>query len=385
MPFEDRANVYPARFEKRLRELKEADHLRIIPSAVTKGFDFSSNDYLGLSSSGLLHERAMKRFGESRTRRSGATGSRLISGNTLELEALEDQLSKFFNSETALFFGSGYEANLALISSIASRHDTLLYDEYVHASIHDGMRLSVGRSKSFRHNDVNHLAELIAESKGDVFVLVESLYSMDGDYAPLDDIASVVREKGAYLIVDEAHAVGVEGPEGRGLAFSLEKEGRVFARVATFGKAFGAKGAAVLGSKTLKEYLINHARPFIFSTAPDLFSVLLVDAALELVDQSAKEREELQKVISAFLDYSKDIAELTFLPSTSHIQGVVIQGNSRVLALQNFLQKEGFAVRAVRSPTVPAGTERIRFTLHSFNDCEEVVNLMSALKRWVKE
>ena len=309
----------------------------------------------------------------------GATGSRLVSGTTRAHEDLESFLAEFHGAPSALLFGSGYEANVGLLSGLGARHDTIIYDELVHASMRDGIRLSAARSYSFRHNDLDDLRSKIAQARGDVFVAVESLYSMDGDTAPLGDLCSLCEEVGAFLIVDEAHSTGVYGKRGEGLVQSQGLHTRVYARVHTFGKAVGYRGAIVVGGETLREYLINFARPFIYSTAPDLLTMRYIDRAYRLMADAHEERARLRELIAGFRLLPSEFPSLTFLASDSPIQGVVLPSNERVLAAEGALQGSGFFAKAIRSPTVPPGSERIRLCLHSFNTLEEVRDCLSRI------
>ena len=357
----------PKSIQEALRHRRETQALRrLVP--VCGGVDLCSNDYLGLSRKLAELNLAL----ESKHGMMGATGSRLVSGTTQAHEDLEDFLSQFHNASASLLFGSGYEANLGLLGSIGTRHDTIIYDEYLHASMRDGIRLSNARSYSFRHNDIEDLRRKISAARGDVFVAVESLYSMDGDTAPLRALCELCNEVGAHLIVDEAHATGVFGDHGEGLVQSLGLSSSVFARVHTFGKAVGYRGAIVVGSETLREFLINFARPFIYSTAPDLMTVRYIDVAYRLMSKAHQERAALRALVDGMRDLQRECISLKFLASDTPIQGVIIPTNEAVLAAEARLQDAGFFAKAIRSPTVPQGSERIRLCLHSFNTLEEV-------------
>lgn len=357
----------PKSIETALNDRREAKALRqLVP--VTGGVDLCSNDYLGIS-------RKLASFNlatSSDNTLIGATGSRLVSGTTRAHEDLESFLAEFHGAPSTLLFGSGYEANVGLLSSLGTRHDTIIYDELVHASMRDGIRLSAARSFSFRHNDLQDLKKKMAQARGDVFVAVESLYSMDGDTAPLEELCSLCEDVGAYLIVDEAHATGVYGARGEGLVQSLGLHGRVYARVHTFGKAVGYRGAIVVGSEVLREYLINFARPFIYSTAPDLITLRYIDHAYRLMAEAQEERARLRELIESVRALRSEFSGLVFLESNSPIQGVVLPSNERVLEAESALQGAGFFAKAIRSPTVPAGSERIRLCLHAFNTVAEV-------------
>ena len=355
----------PLSVSRALAERRASGMLRCLVTQSKEGIDLCSNDYLGLARA--LSDRAI-----AATRHGGATGSRLVSGNTTAHEELEEFLAAFHQAGAALMFGSGYEANVGLLSCLGGRADTLVYDELAHASMRDGIRLNPARSFSFRHNDIHDLALKLRNARGEVFVAVESVYSMDGHVAPLRDIIGTCRSVGAHLIVDEAHATGLYGPYGGGLVQELGLHDEVFARVHTFGKALGYRGAAVVGPPELRDYLVNFARPFIYSTAPDRGAIEMIRLAYALQRDMHEEREKLFGLISSFRALRSRFKDLTFLDSSSPIQGVIIPGNEMVTAAEHRLAAEGFFARAIRSPTVPAGQERIRICLHSFNDISEL-------------
>lgn len=357
-----------------LREREEQDLLRKL-SIAHKKIDFTSNDYLGFARSLELYKLIEKKAARSK-KRVGAGGSRLLSGNSEEVEALEKFLAKFHNVQSALLFNSGYDANTGVFSCIAKKDDTLLYDELVHASIHDGIRLSNADSFPFRHNDLTHLEERLKKSKGIIFVAVESVYSMDGDCAPLNEILDLCTKYLANIIVDEAHATGTFG---RGLVQNLKREKDVFARVHTFGKAMGCHGAVVLGSDILRSYLINYARSFIYTTALPLHSLISIECAYELLDKSESTQNKLHSTISYFRD--KINGSQQWLDSKSSIQSLIVPGNSEVRKLCEILREKDMDVRPILSPTVPKGKERIRVCLHSYNTKEEIDLLFETLEK----
>ncbi len=355
-----------ARKEKGLlRELQPENNL----------IDFCSNDYLGFASSIFLKE-GIERL--SPKAKSGSTGSRLISGNLNYTTALEQKIASYHNAEAALLFNSGYDANLGLLSSIAQKQDLILYDELVHASIHDGIRLSYAKHYKFRHNQVNHLQQLIDKNKEarNIFVVVESVYSMDGDAAPLENICSLIKNN-VYLIVDEAHATGVFGKQGKGLCEATQTSTNVFARIITYGKAMGTHGAAIVGSDVLRSFLINYARSFIYTTALPFKSLAGIDVAYDLLKQESAQ-QQLRQNINLFRSLVKDITG--YIESESAIHCIIIKGNEATEKLAVRLQELGFFVKAIKSPTVAAGTERIRICLHSYNTPEEIHALCTALK-----
>ena len=372
----------PKSIQKALDDRRESRALRqLVP--VTGGIDLCSNDYLGISRKlASVQLTPSCEYGVI-----GATGSRLVSGTTRAHEDLESFLAEFHGAPSALLFGSGYEANVGLLSSIGTRHDTIIYDELVHASMRDGIRLSAARSYSFRHNDLDDLRRKISQARGDLFVAVESLYSMDGDTAPLRELCELCEELGAYVIVDEAPATGVYGKRGEGLVQREGLESRVYARIHTFGKGVGYRGAIVVGSETLREYLVNFARPFIYSTAPDLLTLRYIDNAYRLMAEAHEERAHLRALIDGVRVLRAEFPGLSFLESDSPIQGVVLPSNERVLAAEEVLQGAGFFAKAIRSPTVPPGSERIRLCLHAYNTLDEVreciTRIVDSLRRGV--
>jgi len=337
------------------------------------GIDLCSNDYLGIArglGSPEVIERVLRSLPDECSL--GATGSRLVSGTTEAHVDLESYLAAFYRVEAALLFGSGYEANVGLLSSIGRRSDTILYDELVHASMRDGIRLGVSRAYSFAHNDLDDLRRKLSQARGDVYVAVEAVYSMDGHMAPLAEIASICRESGAYLIVDEAHSSGVYGQSGEGLCVERGVAQQIFARVHTFGKAVGFRGACVVGSKELRRFLINFSRPFIYSTAPDRVALGFMKEAHEMVRTASRQREELFSLLREMKTLKAEFSELSFTESESSIQALVVPGNTAVLTVEKALHDAGIFTKAIRSPTVPEGTERIRFSVHSFNSISEL-------------
>ncbi|MDF3029073.1 MAG: 8-amino-7-oxononanoate synthase [Fluviicola sp.] len=349
------------KFQRNLQDRKEKGSLRSLLS-FDKHVDFWSNDYLGLAR--LPQVVDVK----------GSTGSRLISGNSEVVEEVERQVAAHFQSEAALIFNSGYDANLGLFSSLPQKGDTILYDEYVHASVRDGIRLSFASSFSFRHNDVSDLKKKLQKAEGTVFVAVESLYSMDGDLAPLLEISQLCKEYNALLIVDEAHSGGVFGVEGKGLCQELGVVDSVFIRVFTFGKAYGAHGAVVCCSDEVREFLINFARSFIYTTAlPEgIYTHILHQLELSKTEDL---RKQLQENIACFSGKMK--SQLS--SENSPIQIIEFSDLNRCKLKAQQLQEAGFAVKAILPPTVPMGSQRLRICIHAFNTKEEIDQLISML------
>jgi len=333
--------------------------------------DFCSNDYLGFASEKSIHvlDQELAHY--------GATGSRLISGNHRLTEEIEDFLTSFYDAESALIFNSGYNANIGLFSAILQRNDVVIYDELIHASIRDGIRLSNANSYSFQHNNIEQLESKLKNVTGNVYVAVESIYSMDGDSAPLQELVETCTKHDAALIVDEAHAVGIFG-QGKGLVAELNLQDDVFARIVTFGKAFGCHGAAVLGNKLLKDYLINFSRAFIYTTALPLHSVLTIRKAHSFLTENITRIEKVKSLIEYFRTQISTL-QIEVIDSTSPIQCLVIPGNDEVKKLAQNIQDKGFDVRPILSPTVPKGQERLRVCIHSFNTTEQIDKLITTL------
>lgn len=354
--------------QKAFRTLGKATHL----------IDFCSNDYLSLARSLELQAIVKK---ASKDQPLGATGSRLLSGHYALLDTLEEKIAQFHQAEAALVFNSGYNANLGLISAIPRRSDLILYDELIHASIHDGIRLSAASSLSFAHNDLEALETLLMDNpQKTIFVLVESIYSMDGDAAPLISIQQLCQKYEANLIVDEAHSTGIYGHKGEGLCVELGIEKEVFARIHTFGKAIGTHGAAVLGSQLLKDYLINYARSLIYTTALSPHSTQSTLAAYQFLEKKGSFYiKELRERIVYFQQQILNQNKYVYINSSSPIQGLIVPGNETVSQLCDSLQKEGYDVRPIRSPTVPVGKERIRICLHRHNSLEEIQKLVQLI------
>ncbi len=344
--------------------------------------DFCSNDYLGFSKSGMLREKLASSM-NSPDFVVGATGSRLISGNNQYTEEAEKQIALFHHGPAALIFNSGYDANLGLLSSVPQRNDLILYDENVHGSTYDGVKLSQATHYKFKHNDIGALEELIVrhhKNFENIYVVVESVYAMDGDTAPLLELVEICKPtKNIFLIVDEAHAIGVFGSQGRGLCNALAIEHKCFARIYTYGKAMGCHGAAVVGSEVLRTYLINFARSFIYSTALPLHSIEAIKHAYQLLIET-KQKDQLQSNISYFYGRASNIRNC--IKSQSGIHSIVLGSNEQVDRLEKMLAEQNIHVRAVKSPTVRPGSERIRICIHSFNTKEEIDKLLTVLERF---
>lgn len=370
---------------------EQDDSLRRLPGALDL-IDFYSNDYLGMAQNAAVKTAIQTALDKDST--FGATGSRMISGNRKEMEAFESFLASFHQSGKALLFNSGYAANQGLLSCMADRHDVIIYDQLIHASLREGLKLSLAANFSFRHNDLNHLEQKLKLATTAlnqdqiligrrVFVIVESVYSMDGDEAPLREIVELCEKYGAVLIVDEAHATGILGHQGRGLVTGLGLADRVWARIYTFGKALGGHGAAICGPGYLIDYLINFSKPFIYTTALPWHVLAGVQAAYKEM-QKGTALKALRKNIRFFTEQMPASLRPLFIPSRSAIQSLVYPGNSAVRDLAKTLQEQGFAVWPILHPTVPKGQERLRICLHSFNTEEQIRSLFEVLEEGIK-
>ena len=335
--------------------------------------DFCSNDYLGFA-------RDVQSGGGCVSASLGSAGSRLISGNSDYIEELERFIAEYHDSESGLIFNSGYDANLGLFSAVPQRRDTVLYDELCHASIRDGLRLGYASAHSFTHNDLRALEKLLSKASGNIYVAVESVYSMDGDFADLVEIALLAEKYDAKLIVDEAHATGLFGEHGQGRVVELGLQDRVFARMHTFGKALGRHGAIVLGDENLRNYLINFARSFIYTTALPKSALEGVKNAYDKMSKLNFKVLKLSRLGGLFKKEVEVIESLRLIESFSPIQSLICGDNELAKSLSKALENEGIDVRPILSPTVKKGTERLRICLHEFNTEEQVLRLVNCIK-----
>ena len=349
-----------ARVLARMVDLREAQLLRTLHSP--NGFDLSSNDYLGLSTHPLLKERLIESV---RREGVGSTGSRLLRGQRESFAAVERAFAFLKRTGRSLYFSSGYLANIAVLTTFPEQGDVILSDERNHASLIDGARLSRARRMVFPHNDVERLTDLIAQHRDSrqIFVVTESLFSMDGDIAPLGEYARLCRSTGAALIVDEAHAVGVYGDSGSGLIEAAGIADDVVISINTAGKALGVAGAFVAGPSWAIDYLIQRARPFLFSTAPPPSLAAALEASLAIVASEPERRARLAR-LSRELRARLSGENMPVPPGSSQIIPVVLGENDRAVAVAEALQAQGFDVRAIRPPTVAPGTARLRIAVN---------------------
>jgi 8-amino-7-oxononanoate synthase len=360
-----------------LRDRAQFRTLEILDGA--SGLNLSSNDYLGLSTDPRLRQAVIEAV--ACAERVGSTGSRLLSGNSREWEEIEAEFAAFAGAEAAVYFGSGYLANIGLLSSLLRPGDTAFSDERNHASLIDGVRLSGAAKIIYPHGDLEFLERGLRDSArgtGARVIVSETVFSMEGDVAPLAELVALARKYDAAVIVDEAHATGVWGPEGRGIAAELGLEREMLAIVHTCGKALASAGAFVCGSGGLREHLVNRARTFIFSTAMPPYFAGQIRAALAVARGADAERVHL-RAIGAALREGLGAAGLTCGTSVTQIVPVVLGTNEAALHVASELQRGGFAVKAIRPPTVPAGTARIRISLTSKITVDDIHRLVAAI------
>jgi 8-amino-7-oxononanoate synthase len=365
------------RYEASLRGLARKSRLRALSGRA--GLDFASNDYLGLAGSKRMADAVATALGNGTP--VGATGSRLLRGNDPEHEALEEKAAAFFGAERALFFGGGYVANFAVLTTLPQKGDLIVLDELIHASAHEGARAGRAEVVEAKHGDAGAVEDAIKTWRanggtGRPWIVAESLYSMDGDRAPLDELAVVADRNEAFLFIDEAHATGVYGPGGRGLAHHLEGRDNVVV-LHTCGKALGASGALVTAQSVLCDYLVNRCRPFIYATAPSPLMAVASATALDIVADEPDRRERLAKLAKLAGEKAETLG---FAPSGSQILPIVIGDNARAMQLAEALQARGFDVRGIRPPTVPEGTARLRISLTLNIGEDDVSSLFAALQ-----
>ncbi|CAM1345957.1 aminotransferase class I/II-fold pyridoxal phosphate-dependent enzyme [Tenacibaculum crassostreae] len=372
---------FPKKLHQKLQQRIAQNSLRSLGEENSL-IDFSSNDYLGFAKSEVIFDKTHEYLLENTLKINGATGSRLLSGNHNLYTIVEKELNTVHKTEASLLFNSGYDANLGFFSSVPQRGDIILYDEFIHASIRDGIQLSNAKPYKFKHNNIEELeklitrhSELVSESHSSIYVVTESVFSMDGNSPDLTTMSQLIKKyTNTYLIVDEAHALGVFN---YGLIQELNLEKEIFARIMTFGKGLGCHGAAILGSQQLIDYLVNFARSFIYTTGLSPHALTTIKIAYEELT-TTDSKEKLQENTQHFILESKRL-KLNFIESNSAIQCCVIPGNEKVKNIAAQLQKEGFNVKPILSPTVAENHERLRFCLHSYNSREEITDVLEKL------
>ncbi len=363
------------RFQEALEKRRYEGTLRTLKHPPS-GTDFYSNDYLGMAQDKHLREILLRNISENPELLKGSSGSRLISGNSELAGEVEACIALRHGYEAALLFPSGYNANLALFSTLPTRHDMIIVDENIHRSVHDACRLSHARKLKFRHNDVNDLERILRKQNRRCYIAAESLYSMDGDLAPLPELAGLAEKYHAELIVDEAHAFGVFG---YGLVSRHRLQHKVLATVVTYGKALGMHGAAILTNELISSYLVNFASPFIYTTAAHDFLWMSIREGYRYLETNARLQVQLRENISVF--------RAQHLPGPSSekspVQAVLIPDRRKLNMVKNNLEEHGFLTYAVFSPAVKEGTERLRICLHSFNTQKEILELTALIKEYI--
>lgn len=381
--------TFPKRLTEKLQKRQEENALRDLGTP-NNLVDFSSNDYLGFSKNENIFHQTHDYLVGHNIKNNGATGSRLLSGNHGLYNLVETVLCEFHKVDAAVIYNSGYDANIGFFSCVPQRHDIILYDEFIHASIRDGINISHANAYKFTHNDLSELDSLlkrhsqsILDSSIVIYVVTESVFSMDGDSPHLETLAQLCTNYHAQLVIDEAHAIGVFGNNGNGIVQKLGLERQVFARIVTFGKALGAHGAAILGSENLKSYLINYSRSLIYTTALPPHSLATINSAyLELI-KTNKNESLFQNIIHFKAEIKKNELESYFIKSDSAIHCAVISGNETVKSIAIQLRENGFDIKPILSPTVPKGQERLRFCIHSYNSKQEISEVLQLFATFV--
>jgi 8-amino-7-oxononanoate synthase len=364
-------------YEIDLRELEQRGRLRTLRTRA--GIDFTSNDYLGLAESEELRRAAADAI--ARGVPVGAGGSRLLRGNHSEHEALESEAAAYFGAETALYFGGGYVANFAIFSTLPQRGDLVVHDELIHASVHEGLRRGRADFVAVPHNDIDAFDTAIvrwraAGGKGRPWLSIESLYSMDGDWPDLAELLAVADRHEAMVVIDEAHATGVLGPHGRGLAAAFEGRDNVIT-LHTCGKALGTVGGFILAPRLVRDFLVNRSRPFIFATAPSPLIAAITRASLDISRTNPERRDRLARLVQFAGAQLQRRCGIT--ASGSHIIPIIIGADQTAVTLAASLQHRGFDIRAIRPPTVAEGTARLRIALTTNVDEAIIANLFEAL------
>ncbi len=360
-----------------LRQLESRDELRqLLP---VHGIDFSSNDYLGLATDPRMKKSILEGVGSAA--RTASTGSRLLSGHSEMWTLLENDFARWVGSEASLYFTSGYAANVGLLSALLRPEDIVFSDSANHASLIDGIRLAKCKRVIFPHLDLDFLQEELkrnASAAGQKLIVVESIFSMEGDRAPLADLVALAEQYGAQMIVDEAHAIGVRGPHGSGCVAEAGLSARVFATVHTCGKALAAAGAFVCGSENLRRFLINRARTFIFNTALPPYFAAQVSSGMNLAMEAELQRSRL-KELSTFLRRELRSNGFYIAGTDSQIVPVVLGSNHAAVHFAEYLNARGFGVRAIRPPTVPAGSSRLRISLTAKHSEDILAEFVAAM------
>lgn len=376
---------FPEKLYKKLQNRQSRNAFRVL-DAQNQFIDFSSNDYLGFARNEQIYQQAHQILVEKNCLQNGATGSRLISGNYLLYTDLEQLLKQVHQTETATIFNSGYNANVGLIACIPQREDIILYDEYSHASIREGIQLNNAKAYKFKHNDLTDLEQKLKtyrkNNSGEIYIITEMIFSMDGDAPNIEELIAITQQYQARLILDEAHYFGVE-THARYENYQVKFSDLVFARIVTYGKALGCHGAVILGCQPLKDYLVNFSRSLIYTTALPPHAIATIHSAYQYYQVKGKQQELvlLHQRIQYFLQQIEQL-ELNnhFISSQSAIQCCIIGDSQTAKELSSKLKQNNFNIKAILSPTVPTGKERLRFCIHAYNTEHEIKDCLTILK-----
>jgi 8-amino-7-oxononanoate synthase len=374
----------PENLGEKIENCRQDNSLKKLP-VFKNVIDFSSNDYIGFSKSEIIFRNVHAYLVENEIFQNGATGSRLVSGNHSLYHIAENFIAQFHDAEAALIFNSGYDANIAFFSAVPQENDVVLYDELCHTSMKDGISISSAKSFKFNHNDLEDLERLILEFPNQlVYIVTESVFSIDGDSPNLEELIALSEKYNCYVIVDESNTLGVFGERGEGLSQYLQLHDKIFARIMTFGKGLGCYGAGILGSVELKEYLINFAKNFIYSTGLSPHSVATILIAYQHLEIEKEAIEKLRQNIIYFNQY-KNLLGLKpmFVRSKSAIHCAIVPGNENAKKLEQELQDKGFDVQSILSPIVPQGQERLRFCIHNYNSQEQINQALELLRDFI--
>ena len=375
----------PKSLQEKLSSRIATNALRKLPAS-NNLVDFASNDYLGFAKCTTIFNKVHQLLIDENLLTNGATGSRLLSGNHKLYGSAEEFIASFHQSESALIYNSGYDANVGFFSAVPQRNDVILFDEFAHASIRDGVLMSTAKSFKFKHNDLADLEKLLKRFRtnhDEVYIVTESVFSMDGDSPDLIGLVKLSEKYKTHLVIDEAHALGVFGNKGEGLVQFLNLQDKVFARIMTFGKGLGCHGAAILGSSDLKNYLINFSRSFIYTTALSPHAIATILIAYQTLQSSNEEIKLLQENSKYFNESLPSSLNVELFNSA--IKSIIIPGNLVVKETAALLQEKGFDVKPILSPTVPEGKERLRFCLHSYNTKKEITEVLGLLNEILKK
>lgn len=374
-------------FEEKILKIKGDDNYRELKTV--SGIDFSSNDYLGMSNHPKIKEALVNALNSNIS--VGSSGSRLLTGNKKEHQELEEFAANYFNCQATLFFSSGFLANYAIFTTLPQRKDFIIFDEFSHASIRDGIQSSVAKSVKFKHNDLTSLKEKIEKAQSlkahNIWIAIESVYSMDGDIADIGGIINLINNyNNIYLIIDEAHATGIFGgvnaassstkekqtlPNGNGKGFTYNIDYENLITLHTCSKAIGVSGALVCASKEIIEYLINKSRPFIFTTAESPLIAVAVKKSLEILEEESWRREKLLDLI--------EYTNKNYQKTATQIIPVLLKDSSGAVNAASFLQTKGFDIRAIRPPTV--AIPRLRISLNINRSEKEIDSLFENINR----